>query len=469
MYRYGTVVVLGLAVLVGVVVAVGGLFERRLQEEPAAPAGTASVQAAAGPNVLIILTDDHPVRKDFYSVMPETMRIFREGGRHYTNGVATTPICCPARTSLFSGQYVHNHGVIGNVAPGRFKPTRTMQRELRAAGYYTAISGKFLNAWNASPPDFDKWAMMLGQARYSNVDFDVNGTVINQPGYTTTVIRDHALRFLDEFEAADDAKPWFMQVSPLAPHGPATPEKQFTGVSVPVWRDNPATTETDLSDKPAYVREQVVPKRETQVFRAQQARTLKSVDVMVAALFEKLAALGEAEDTLAIFIGDHGHMLWEHQLRGKKYPYNQTIRTPFFVRWPGHMAPGSVSSDIVANIDLAPTVYEAAGVTPSYVVDGKPLGSTPRQHILVEYLANDLTQPNYHGLWTPSWEYLRYRNNNRFPRIETTDPREYYGPNDPWQLTNVYGDGVAGNEPANQAELDAMVQKASTCIGAACP
>lgn len=468
MYRYGFVAA-ALALVAVAAVAALAPFQRP-QGDPSAPPKAASAQGVAeGPNILIILTDDHPVRNDFYSVMPETMRIFREGGRHYTNGVATTPLCCPARTSLFSGQYVHNHGVIGNIAPGRFDPSETMQRELHSAGYYTALSGKFLNEWNSAPPYFDKWAMMLGQARYSNVDFNVNGTVANQPGYTTTVIRDYALRFLDDFEAGDDAKPWFMQVSPLAPHGPATPEKQYAGVAVPVWKDNPATTETDLSDKPAYVRAQGVTKRSTQVFRSNQARTLKSVDVMVARLFERLAVLGEAENTLAFFIGDHGHMLWEHQLRGKKYPYNQTIRSPFFVRWPGHMAPGSVSSDIVANIDVAPTVYGAAGISPSYVVDGKPLGSVPRRHILIEYLANDQTQPNYRGLWTPTWEYLRYRNNTRFPNIETTDPREYYGPNDPWQLTNVYRDGVAGNEPANQAELDAMLQGASTCAGAACP
>ena len=468
MFRYGFMIIAALVVLVVAAAASYGAFVRMQQAEPA-PAPAVSAQAAERPNVLIILTDDHPVRNDFYSVMPETMRIFRDGGRHYENGVATTPICCPARASLFSGQYVHNHGVIGNIAPGRFNPSKTLQRELRAAGYFTAISGKFLNEWTADPPDFDRWAMMLGQSRYSNVDFNVDGRVVNQPGYTTTVIRDHALGFLDDFEATEDSKPWFLEIAPLAPHGPATPEAQFSSAPVPGWKDNPATTETDVSDKPAYVRDQAVTKSSVQVFRTRQARTLKSVDVLVARVFEKLSALGEAENTLAFFMGDHGHMLWEHRLKGKKYPYNQTIRAPYFVRWPGHMTPGSVSSDTVANIDVAPTIYAAAGVTPSYVVDGKPLGSPPRAHILVEYLANDKTQPNYRGLWTPRWEYLRYRNNRQFPSIETTTPREYYGPNDPWQLNNVYGDGVPGNEPANQAELDALVEEASTCTGAACP
>jgi hypothetical protein len=174
MYRYGFVAA-ALALAAVAAVAAPGSFQRLQGDTSTSPRAASAQAVAEGPNILIILTDDHPVRNDFYSVMPETMRIFREGGRHYTNGVATTPLCCPARASLFSGQYVHNHGVIGNIAPGRFDPSETMQRELRAAGYYTALSGKFLNEWNSAPPDFDKWAMMLGQARYSNVDFNVNG------------------------------------------------------------------------------------------------------------------------------------------------------------------------------------------------------------------------------------------------------------------------------------------------------
>lgn len=415
--------------------------------------------------MLIILTDDQPDHEDFLSVMPETKRLFRDGGTEYTNGVVTTPLCCPSRTSIFSGQYVHNHGVKGHFAAFKNAAPRTVQHELRAQGYFTAISGKFLNGWTANRPDFDRWATALHNGDYTDIKFNINGTTAVQPGYTTDIISNHAVSFLDEFESLDDAKPWFMQISPNAPHGPATPEPKFAKALVPAWQVNPATLEEDVSDKPAYVRNAAVLKSGVVSFRRNQLRTLMSVDVLVARVFQRLEELGEADNTIAFFTSDNGHMLYEHRIKGKKYPYNEAIEVPLFVRWPGRVLPGFTNPALSANIDIAPTIYQALGMTPSYTVDGKPLGSSVRNAILIEYLAGDPAVPVYRAMWSPDQEYIRYYTSTSWPSVE---PQEYYSEGDPWQLQNLYGDGIEGNEPINQAELDAFITSQQNCVGAEC-
>lgn len=110
------------------------------------------------PNILIILTDDQRAEGTM-GVMPKTVRIMGDGGTRYSNGVVTTPLCCPSRASIFSGQFVHNHGVgveRTGVTLRKFDTEATMPAQLQAAGYKTAIAGKYLNGWRRKPPNFDK-------------------------------------------------------------------------------------------------------------------------------------------------------------------------------------------------------------------------------------------------------------------------------------------------------------------------
>jgi arylsulfatase A-like enzyme len=415
------------------------------------------------PNVLIILTDDQRAAGTM-EVMPQTRRLMGEGGTTYSNGVVTTPVCCPSRASIFTGQYVHNHGVAqeGNSVQNRnLDMTTTMQFELKQAGYQTAIAGKFLNGWSGAPPYFDKWAIFEGS--YKPSTFNVNGTEEVIDTYSTVYLDRTASQFLDYFEERDDA-PWFMQVSPFAPHKPSTPQKKYARTPVSRWSPNPAQSETDLSDKYSWVSEPADTKKQARHQRRHQLRSLMSVDDLVRDTFAKLDALGETDSTLVFYLSDNGWTWFDHQLNAKRYPYDQSVRVPFYVRWPGHVLPGAEDDRIAANIDIAPTVYQAAGIVPTYTVDGRSLfGPSTRSEMLMEYFyIPSRPLPKWRSLWAPTSTYIRYYESEG-------QPREYYGRDDPWQLVNVYHDGIDGNEPANEAYLDALLDAYATCSGASCP
>jgi arylsulfatase A-like enzyme len=133
--------------------------------------------AARGPNILIIVTDDQ--RAGTLGVMPQTRRWFQQQGTTYTNAFATTPLCCPSRSSILTGRYAHNHGVLKNFMGGRLDHATTIERRLDQAGYTTGIAGKFLNSWKPEddPPNFDRWAIFNPHIDpgYFNSRFNVNG------------------------------------------------------------------------------------------------------------------------------------------------------------------------------------------------------------------------------------------------------------------------------------------------------
>jgi arylsulfatase A-like enzyme len=393
----------------------------------------------ARPNVLVIMTDDQRASSDGLSVMDDLRRVYGDGGTYYPNGVVTTALCCPSRASTFAGRYAHNTGVIANDGDPLDQST-TMQYQLQQnLGYKTALTGKYLNEFTGTPPYFDLLALRAGY-------YDSSGS------YSTTYIKDKAVEFLRTFERTDE-QPWLMFVHPFAPHEDAVPEAKYAEAFVPPWQDNPANTETDLSDKPPYVPRQAATasKSAIQSLRIRMIRTLYSVDDLIAAVFAELDALGET-DTLAFFLSDNGWEWYEHQLKGKGHAYNDSHRVPFFVRWPGRIPAGKVDPRIVANIDIAPTVYDALGYRPdNYIPDGQSIFTSQRDLILIEGFGR-----GYRGLWDPAWMYAEY--NDGF--------REYYGPDDPWQLDNGFR---TGNPPPNAAELNSQLQSHKTCSGTACP
>ena len=376
----------------------------------------------------------------------------------------------PLSASIFTGQYVHNHGLNSNESRvvQRWHTEHgkdTLQNDLHESGYKTAISGKYFNGWNAAPPAFDRWAT-TNQLKYYDTTFNVDGVPMTAPGYSTTFIGARAMEFLESFEAEDET-PWFMQVSPQAPHVPSTPEPKYETARIDPWKDSLATGENDRSDKPLWVQDFVAGKARAKSNRASMLRSLMSVDDMVADVFTKLVDLGEADNTLAIFVSDNPFLLFDHGLIGKRSPYDQSVRVPLFVRWPGHIPAGVTDDRIVANIDIAPTVYAATGVEPSHVVDGQSLATADRSEIFIEYLqgtrrpaAGEVEPPRWHAIWQPSQTYIRYLDSGR---------REYYAPQDPGQLSNAYDDRVKGNEPLDQTARDSRIERYSGCAGSSCP
>ncbi|MET7427237.1 sulfatase/phosphatase domain-containing protein [Dactylosporangium sp. NPDC005555] len=177
---------------------------------------------------------------------------------------------------------------------------------------------------------------------------------------------------------------------------------------------------------------------------------------------------GELDDTLVILLSDNGKFWGEHGLQEKFMPYLQAERVPLLISWPGHIERGS-DQRLAANLDITPTVLAAAGVTPGHVVDGRDLARPgDRSSLLTEYWrdpANGAGIPPWASTYVPG----RYRYTEIYDDAGAVTDREFYDlRSDPWQLTNVLRDGVAGNDPA-LAPLAAQLARQRTCVGAACP
>ncbi|MEV6104184.1 sulfatase [Streptomyces sp. NPDC051940] len=420
------------------------------------PALTATpARAAARPNILLIVTDDQPKHTEWAT--PQTVAWLTGQGVRFTNGHVTTPLCAPSRSSVFSGRYAHNHGVRNNGASYSLDQHTTVQRYLKQSGYRTGLFGKYLNSWDIAdnPPHFEDFALL--KPSYVDGTYNVNGTVKTISGYTTTVIKNRTLAFIDK--SRTDTRPWFAYVTPYASHGPRTPEDKYAGTAVPDWNGRPSVPEADRSDKPAYVQNATQTLADGQRVRAEQLRTLRSVDDAVQAFHDKLAALGELENTLVIYIGDNGFNWSDHGLSGKGVPYRPAHEVPFYLSWPaGGLGSGTVDNRIVANIDIAPTLLDAAGITPDTPHDGHSLLTGYfRDHLLIEWWKQG-TGTGGHATWSSyvakDRQYTEYYDltSDAAGTVSGTGQvtfREFYDlQDDPYQLRNSLYQATPADETA---------------------
>lgn len=424
------------------------------------------------PNVLIFVTDDQRER-DQLAVMPQTLRIFGEEGTRFTHAFASTPQCCPSRASIFTGRYAHNTGVLRNQDGDKMNQMVTLQRYLQQrAGYKTALVGRYLNAWDTAenPPFFDRWALF--RAGYYDNEFNVNGELTNVPGYATEFIGEQSLEFLEEFDEEDDAQPWLMYVTVSAPHFPFFAAEEYSETEVPAFETNPALEEDNLGDKAGFVAKAGYTADEGAAVYQKQMRTLLSADDVVGELFDKLAELGEDQDTLSFFLSDNGMMLGEHGLYAKRLPYTESIHVPFFMRWPGRVDAGATDERLVGNIDIAPTVLDVAGVSPEVSIeqDGRSLfGPRERTRFLTEQWGSwSARRPTWASIRTHDYQYIQYY----FKDGVELRFREYYDlDKDPWQTSNLLGDGDEGNDPSPVLirSLEAQLERDRACSGLTCP
>jgi arylsulfatase A-like enzyme len=421
------------------------------------------------PNILLIVTDDQ--RKTPLWDMPATRRYFQKGGVEYTNAFVTTPLCCPSRSSIMTGQYVHNHGVHSNGSGARLDVSDTIQRYLNKAGYRTALIGKYLNAWGTwKPPQFwDRFAYFLPWGnKYYKATFNIDGKVKRVRPHSNRFMANHSLRLLEDFERSDNS-PWFMYIAPKAPHKPFLPAPGDRRADVHGFEGNPAVKESELDDKPPWVRQcwDHCGRLGTGQSRArQQQRTLLSVDDLVSDVFKQMDTLDEDRQTLAFFISDNGYMWGEHGMIGKSQPYDQSVGVPFFARWPGRLRAGSKDGRLVANIDIAPMIMQAAGIGSSHVVDGHSLlGETSRDYLLLESLDTKKDAVPWASIRTRTEQYTEYY----YSKSEGVQFREYYDlAQDPWQLENLlfFRDAPA---LARSTDLAALLATARSCAGETCP
>jgi arylsulfatase A-like enzyme len=267
----------------------------------------------------------------------------------------------------------------------------------------------------------------------------------NQPAdYSTDVLKKLSIQFLDKNLNSD--KPFFLYISTYAPHGPNNPAPrhtaEFEGVTYP---HKESFGEADITDKPQIVRAN--PKK-TGVFDAGDAnalftRRLKSmlaVDEMVKELVNVLDQAGALENTYIIFTSDNGFHMGEHQLpSGKMLPYEEDIRVPFIIRGPG-IQPNTQITQIVANIDIAPTIAELAGARTSATIDGRSFASllTPSAGQTHEWRKAVLIELGYTEIQTPIIAFRAVRTEN-FIYVEYENGElEYYDLiNDPYELNNI--------------------------------
>jgi arylsulfatase A-like enzyme len=418
------------------------------------------------PNVLLIVTDDQRAEGTL-DFMPTTRRWLARGGTVFSSAYTSTPLCCPSRASIMTGRYAHNHRVLTNQpnSTARMPHSTTLQRYLHDAGYSTAIAGKFLNGWPIAedPPYFeDYWIFSAGNP-YRRGTWNAGGDVRQPNIYSTTYIGDRAVDWLRAAEQ-DDGRPWFLFLSTAAPHQPSIAEARYSRSPIPPMEVNPAVTERDRADKPAFVRDERLPIEVARKIRREQMRSLASVDDMIERVSAELEDL-EERDTLTIYTSDNG-MLWgEHGLNGKTVPYEASIQVPLLVRWPRHLEAAAKDDRLVSNIDLAPTILDAAGVNARVEMDGMSLlGSGSRTSLLLEYWSMERYDTwDWAGLLERDRLYVEYSSPN-----ERTY-REYYDlDEDPWELHNLLGDTGAANDP-NIRGLKASLDEARNCVGLTCP
>ena len=333
------------------------------------------------PNLLIVLTDDQTL--DTLPTDPPSMPWFQsqllDPAAHwlwFPNAVASTPLCCPSRSTILTGQYDTRTGVRDNTEGQLLDDTNTLPVWLHEAGYHTGLVGKYLNAypWGQTPfipPGWDRWfAKENANESTAYYDYDiVDQAIVRHFGtvpstYATDVLGEQAVAFVDQAPAD---RPWFLYFSPNAPHLPWIPAQRYKGTFNGVQPPIPTLAQlNDVAGKPDYVRA-LPPKTEAdregyaQADRNERAM-LRSVDDWFRDIVAAVAARGELDNTVIVFLTDNGYVLGLHRLDGKRFPYTPSTGLPFAIRTP--WAPGATVEDLVSNLDLAGTIASLAGVVP---------------------------------------------------------------------------------------------------------
>jgi N-acetylglucosamine-6-sulfatase len=394
------------------------------------------------PNFLIILVDDLDVELGSASseAMPVLHELLVSQGLNFSAAHVTSPICCPSRTSLFSGRYPHNLGDDTLGWCGNF----TDQREdnfltaLGRSGYAVQQVGKWYNeedtfckpgyvpAWKkGAQGDASDSFLLCNEGVYFDNTFNDNGVLVKSgaDGYMTAVLGNRSLNWLINASASAGlgagagAVPFISYVGFHSPHLPATPAPWYENTPVPTRAPRTPAWNTGWQDK-HWVIDNGIDKpmsadliNGSDVLHAQRLRTLLSVDDFLRDAVAALEKAGTLENTFIIFSSDHGYHLGQWGLWSEKaMPFDHDTHIPLIIRGP-NIVPGSMSSELVAmNIDLGPTILELAGIPNQWpsvtgVRDGKSLvqlltATTPtpgwRERMLIEFVG-----------WVAPYEWLR--------------------------------------------------------------
>jgi arylsulfatase A-like enzyme len=432
------------------------------------------------PNVLYIMADDHAAHaiSAYGSKINTTPNIDRigQGGMRFTNCFVTNSICTPSRAAILTGKYAHINGV---PVFNRFDGAQpTLAKYLQAAGYHTGMVGK----WHlfSDPTGFDYWNILPGQGLYYDPVFITKDGRKKHPGYCTDLITDFSLDFL---KSRPKDKPFFLMCHHKAPHRPWQPDakhaKQWENVQVPepaTFHDNEANyatrsdaareatmridknlTKTDVKqDPPPGLSPAALKQWYYQRYMRDYLACIASVDDNVGRLLDFLDKEGLAENTIVIYTSDQGFFLGDHDWYDKRFMYEESLRMPFLVRWPGHVKPGTTNAGMILNVDFAPTLLAAAGQPVPADMQGRsflPLlkGKVPADwrtsmyYRYYHYPMDHRVQPHY-GVRTARHKLIYF---NKIDQWELFDLEK-----DPHEVKNVYADpAYAGAVKELKAEL----------------
>ncbi len=420
---------------------------------------------AARPNILYIMSDDHAAHAisaygSRINKTPNLDRLAREGMR-FNNCFCTNSICGPSRAVILTGKYSHINGYTRNER--LFDGTQpTVAKHLQKAGYQTAMIGK----WHlgSDPTGFDYWNILPGQGVYFNPPMIEMGERRMNAGYVTDIITDLVLEFLQK--RRDPAKPFFLMYHHKAPHRSWQPDEKhktlYNDLQIPepptLWDDwsNRASaakdqemtiarhlTPTDLKETPPPgLSGDALVKWKYQRYIKDYLRCIASVDDNLGRVLDYLDKTGLAANTIVIYTSDQGFFLGDHGWFDKRFMYEESLRMPLLIRWPGHIQPGSTSDKIVLNLDFAETFLDCAGqATPNDmqgrsfrpILEGNPPADwrTSMYYRYYEFPQPHHVQPHY-GVRTDRYKLVFY---NLVDEWELFDLQK-----DPEELRSVYAD-----------------------------
>ena len=388
-------------------------------------------------SVVFILADDH--RYDAMSFLGHqfartpVMDSMAANGVHLKNAFVTTSLCSPSRASILTGLYTFRHRVIDN---NRLVPKGTLffPQYLQKAGYATAFIGKWHMGGDTDEPrpGFDHWVSFRGQGNYlppgPNYTLNVDGQRVKQKGYITDELTDYAVDWLAK--QAPATRPFFLYLSHKAVHANFTPAPRHEGRFADLPFTRPATeadTEANRALKPRWLLDQrnswhgvdfpYHSDLDIEPYYKRYCETLCAVDDSIGRVLGQLKAMGILDETLVIYMGDNGFMFGEHGLIDKRVAYETSIRVPMLMQCPALFKGGTVVDQVVANIDIAPTVMEAMGLRKPPHMDGDSFialaqgraGSWRDYFLYVYYWEKNFPQsPTVFSLRGDRYKYITY-------------------------------------------------------------
>src|SRR2546427_3542210 len=413
------------------------------------------------PNILYIMSDDHAAHAvsaygSKINKTPQIDRIAKEGMR-FVNCFAVNSICTPSRAAILTGKYSHLNGV---PVFNRFDGSQpTLAKYLKAAGYHTGMIGK----WHlfSDPTGFDYWNILPGQGVYHDPVLIEMGAGKKHQGYVTDLITDFSIEFLKN---RPKDKPFFLMCHHKAPHRPWQPDAKhahrYDNVDIPepatfdddyrtrsdaareaAMRIDRDLTKTDLKqDPPPDLSGAALKHWKYERYIKDYLACVAAVDDNVGRLLDYLDQSGLAENTIVIYTSDQGFFLGDHDWFDKRFMYEESLRIPFLIRYPGRIKPHTVSDKMILNVDFAPTFLECAGLSIPADIQGRSFvsilsGKPPkdwRRSMYYRYYhyPGDHQVQQHHGVRTDRFKLIFFHRLNQWELFDLA--------NDPHELNNVY-------------------------------